>query len=64
MYELEDVEEGLECARCERCGQVFPVKELLMISLYGEKAEIMCVGCLLYFLGDILGKVEIADVIN
>ena len=43
-------------AECERCGDCYPIEELLMVSAYGGEPKITCARCLLYFLGAVFGE--------
>ena len=45
-------------AECERCGEWFPIEELLIVSSYGGEPKLTCIRCLLYFVGEFVHEKE------
>jgi hypothetical protein len=47
-------------AECERCGEWYPIEELIMVSAWGGEPKITCARCLLHFLGGFLHEKRVA----
>ena len=53
MVELRDLEYGVHCDRCLR---LFGKEQLVFVSTCEDEGMLLCVSCLLYFLGEFLGR--------
>ena len=45
---------------CEECNTWVLAKESIMVSEYEKEPKILCIKCLLYFVGEFLGRMEIS----